>query len=318
MQKYFLKRILVSIIVFFGVTVLVYFLSTLMPGSPAASMITPEMTNEQVAELERQMGLDKPFLVRYFTWLSNFFKGNLGTSYLYKRSVNDLIKVRILPTVSLALISIVLAVMIAVPFGVLAAYKPYTVADYLFSGVSFLGVAMPEFFSALVAVYFLSIRLQLLPSSGMHAINDSSIGSLIKYAIMPTAVVTFSRLGSLIRQTRSAMLEVLNEDFIRTDRAMGYGEGIVLLHALRNALIPIVTIIGNSLGALIAGSVVVETIFARPGIGMLLVQAITERDYPVIVAIATLIAISVLVCNIIVDFVYTLLDPRIRHESKSN
>ena len=316
MRNYFLKRVMVSIVVFIGVTLLVYFLSTLMPGSPAASLITPEMTEEQVAELERQMGLDQPFITRYITWLTNFFKGNLGTSLLYKRSVNELIQIRIMPTLSLALASLVLALMIAIPLGVLAAYKPYTLADYLFSGVSFLGVAMPEFFSALIAIYFFSIRWQLLPSSGMHAVNDDGLGSLIVYAIMPTAVVTFSRLGSFIRQTRSAMLEVLNEDFVRTDRAMGYSEGQVLMHALRNALIPIVTIVGNSLGGLIAGSVVVETIFARPGIGMLLVTAITDRDYPVIVAISTLIAACVLVCNIIVDFVYTLLDPRVRHNSK--
>ena len=315
MYKYFAKRVLISMLVFLGVTFLVYLLSTLMPGSPVTLMVTPEMTPDQVAQLEHNMGVDQPVVARYATWITNFFSGNLGTSYIYKRAVNDLISQRILPTVSLALISLTLAVLVAIPLGVLAAYKPYSAFDYTFSGVSFLGVAMPEFFTALVLIYIFSIRLNILPSSGMHAANDSSFSSIVLYAIMPTVVVTFSRLGSLIRQTRSAMLEVLNEDFVRTDRAMGYGEGAVLLHALRNALIPIVTIIGNSLPAVISGSVIVETVFARPGIGMLMVSAINNRDYPVIVAITTLIAIVVLVCNIVVDFVYTLLDPRIRHES---
>lgn len=318
MTKYFLKRAAVSLVVLIGVTFLVYVLSTFMEGSPVTLMITPDMTTEQVAELEKSMGLDQPVLVRYWTWLTNFLQGNLGTSYTYKTAVSDLLLERLRPTVTLTVASLVLAVLIAIPAGTLAAYKPYSVFDYALSGVAFTGAAMPDFFIALVAIYIFGLKLNLLPTAGMHAAGDTSPASYIRYAILPVCVLAVCALGSLIRQTRSAVLEVLSEDFVRTDRAMGYSEFQVVMHALRNALIPIVTSIGNMIPFVIGGSVVVETTFSWPGIGKLLVSSITARDYPLIVAIATMIAAAVLAANILVDFIYTLLDPRITHTKKSS
>lgn len=317
MTKYFLKRAAVSLLVLVGVTFLVYVLSTFMDGSPVTLMITPEMTVEQVAELEKSMGLDQPVLVRYWTWLTNFARGNLGTSYTYKTAVSSLLLERLPPTLTLTLSSIALAVLIAVPAGTIAAYKPNSVFDYVLSGVSFVGTAMPDFFTALVAIYIFGLQLGILPTAGMHAAGDESLGSYFRYAILPVCVLAFCLAGSLIRQTRSAVLEVMGEDFMRTDRAMGYSEPQVVLHALRNALIPIVTSVGNMVPFVIGGSVVIETTFSWPGIGKLLVSSITARDYPLIVAIATLIAAAVLAANILVDFIYTLLDPRITHVKKS-
>ena len=315
--KYLIKRIAVSLVVLIGITFLVYWISTLMDGSPASLLITPDMTVEQVEELEQSMGLDQPVLVRYWTWLVNFFKGNLGTSYNYRMPVTDLIAERLKPTLILTLSALVVAVLIAIPAGTLAAYKPYSIFDYAFSGISFLGAATPAFFMGLLVIYIFGLVLGILPTSGMHAVGDESLGSYIRYAILPVGTLAFGLLGSLIRQTRSAVLEVMNEDFIRTDRAQGYGEGRVIIHALRNALIPIVTSIGNMVPFLIGGSMVVETTFGYPGIGRLMTSSITARDYPVIVSITTLIAVAVLATNIVVDIIYTLLDPRVTHTKKS-
>lgn len=316
MLKYFLKRIGISLLVLLGVTFLVFFMANQMEGNPATMMITPEMTQEQVAELERSMGLDQPIITRYFAWLQNFLRGNFGISYNFKISVNKLIAERLRPTLILTVSSCLIAILIAVPAGTIAAYKPYSLFDYSLSGVSFLGAAAPDFFIALVAIYFLGLKLNILPTSGMHAAGDESLSSYVRYAIMPVLVLSFRLLGSLTRQTRSAVLEVMSEDFIRTDRALGYSEPQVVMHALRNALIPIVTNIGGMIPFCIGGSVVLENVFGWPGIGKLLVNSVTNRDYPVIVAVSTLIAVAVLGSNILVDFIFTLLDPRITHTQK--
>lgn len=314
-MKYVLKRILIMIPVFFGMTALVFFLSNLTPGSPVDAMITPEMGAEDIAALEHRMGLDQPVYVQYFKWLQRMFQGDLGYSYRTSNPVIRDIGERVGPTLLLTLTVLVVAVIIGVTLGVLAACKPYSVWDTLASGVSFLGSSMPGFFIALVLIYIFSVKLSLLPTGGMYtSVSTNSLADLARHMVLPTISMALGSAGNYIRQTRSAMLEVMGEEYIKMARAKGMRERTVLYgHALRNALLPIVTSIGMSVPGLVGGSIIIEQIFGWPGMGTLMVMSVTYRDYPVIMGIAMYITVAVLVTNLLMDLLYAVLDPRIRN-----
>ncbi len=316
MGRYLQKRLLVVVITFFGITVLVYFLSTLAPGSPLEMLFfDPNATAESMQMVEERLGLDQPFYIQYFHWVRELFKGNLGVSYRTGQPVIEDIMERIGPSLLLTVSSLIFSLCIAIPLGVLSAFKPYSLWDYISSGISFAGAAIPNFFAGLILIYLLSIKLQLFPSGGMYDSSGiQSAGILLRHMFLPMLVLSVQQVGSLIRQTRGSMLEVLNEGYIRTARAKGCLEGRVLFkHALRNGFSPVLTRIGMMIPFLAGGAVVTEQIFSWPGLGSLMVLSINSRDYPVIMGITVFIAMAVLIGNLLIDLIYGVLDPRVSH-----
>jgi peptide/nickel transport system permease protein len=295
---------------------LAYLISAMAPGSPLDALLADPNINP--AEIERrriELGLDNPVIIQYFTWLKEFFQGNLGFSFKTQRAVSDMILERLGPTAILAGCSIALSLLVSIPLGILAASKPYSKRDYVFSSLSFLMAATPNFFSGLVLIYIFAAVLRILPTGGMYDSSGSrNFAILARHLVLPTLVLSFQQIGSWIRYMRGSMLEVLQEDYIRTARAKGLQRRVVILkHGLKNALIPVVTVVGMSIPSLVGGAVVTEQIFGWPGIGSLMVQSIAARDYPVIMGITVLVAFVVLLANLLTDLVYGVLDPRIRY-----
>lgn len=315
MGKYIIKRLLIAAVTFLGITILVYILASLAPGSPVEMILagTSNLTQNDVERLEAQMGLDQPVYVQYLIWLKNILKGNLGVSYRTMRPVTEMVAERIAPTLMITVTALVLAIFVAVPLGILAAYKPYSFWDYASSVFSFIGAATPNFFAAMILVYFFGIRLGILPTSGMYdAGAKTSLSMLLRHMVLPVITLMLQYVGIYTRHMRSSMMEVLGDDFIRTARAKGLRERMVIFcHAFRNALIPLVTQVGLSLPALIGGAIITEQVFSWPGMGTLMVQSINYRDYPTIMGITVLIAAFVLIGNIVIDLVYGVLDPRV-------
>ena len=281
MFKYTVKRLLVAIPTFFGITVLVYLISAMAPGSPLEMLMA---TKESMEALKTQMGLNDPAIIQYFRWLAAMLQGNLGISYRNSLPVLGQVLEKLGPTLILTLSSTVLSVLIAVPLGIMSAYKPYSAWDYASSGFAFVGASTPTFFTGLVMIY-----------------------------ILPCLVLTIFNIGSILRQTRGSMMEVFSEDYIRTARAKGLTEPrVVIIHGLRNALIPVVTVLSTMIPFMFGGAVVAEQVFSWPGLGSLMVQSINARDYPMIMGITVVIAAAVLIGNVLTDIAYSLLDPKIR------
>jgi len=315
--KYIGKRLLIIIPTFIGITILAYFLSAMAPGSPLDLILATQNIGEaDLARLTELYGLDKPVYVQYINWFGQLIQGNFGQSYRTGGAVLPMILERIGPTLMITLTSILVSVILAIPMGVCAAAKPYSWWDYIASGISFLAAATPNFFVGLMLVYFFSVKLKVLPTSGMYSSGKKGdFNDLLIHMIMPVAVLAFQQLGNLIRQVRGSMLEVLQEDYIRTAREKGLHEWkVILKHGLRNALIPVVTTISMNLPFIIGGAVVTEQIFSWPGIGSLMVQSINARDYPAIMGITVFIAVVVLIGNLITDLIYGILDPRISYK----
>lgn len=318
MSKYIFKRILISIPVFVGITLLVYALSSAATGSPAAMLIGGDIENltpEKIAIVEEQLGLNQPVIIRYLKWFRQLLLGNFGVSYRTGKPVLEMISARLGATLLLTLSATVISSIIAIFLGIMSAYKPYSGWDYLSSAFSFIGASMPNFFVGLLFIYFISVRLKLLPSSGMYdSATNATTASLLKHLLMPMLTLCMQQIGSILRQTRGSMLEILGNDFIRTARAQGLSERkVVFKHGLRNALIPILTVLGGMLPFIIGGAVVTEQLFSWPGLGSLMVQSINSRDYPVIMGMTVFISLVILIGNIILDILYCLADPRIRH-----
>ncbi|MBQ6386212.1 MAG: ABC transporter permease [Lachnospiraceae bacterium] len=309
------NRLLTMIPTFFGITILVYFLANLAPGSPLdAFLADPRIT---AAELERKriaLGLDKPVIVQYWNWLVNLLHGDMGYSFSSRRAVADLIRERIGATALLAGSSVLLAAVIALPLGVFAASKPRSVRDYVGSFFSALFMSTPNFFLALILIYFVSVKWKLLPSSGMYdSSGEKTLGMLMRHMILPMLVLSTQQMGNWFRQMRAGLLEVMQEDYVRTARAKGLSKWqVITRYGIRNAFIPVFTVISMSVPGLMGGAVVTEQVFGWQGLGTLMVNAITLRDYPVIMGTTVVIALIVLIANMVTDFCYTLLDPRIR------
>lgn len=317
MLRYILKRLLLMLPILLGITILVYVIASLCPGTPLTMLLQdPQITQADIAAAEARYGLDQPVIVQYLRWLGNCLQGNLGYSYRTGQPVIELIGERIGPTLVLTLTGTAIALLIAIPLGVLAAYKPYTVFDYAASGFSFLGAAAPNFFVGLVFIYLFAVKLGILPTGGMYS-NSGGGGTLdyLKHLLMPALVIAFGSMGMYIRQTRSSVLEVLGDEYVRTARAKGLTEGrVVVRHALRNALIPVVTQLGLSIPTLIGGTVVTEQVFSWPGLGTLMVFSIQARDYQAIMGITVVIAVVVMLGNMLMEILYGVLDSRIRHQ----
>ena len=289
MGRYILKRTLTAIVAFIGITIMTYCLASLMPGSPLDQLVQPEsgISNAELAAIEHKMGLDQPIYIQYFFWLKNMFQGNFGVSYTQHRPVVELIAGRIGPTLLLSLSSMLLALFVAVPLGTAAGYRPYKGIDYASSVLAFVGQAAPNFFVALLLIYIFAVKLRLLPISGMYNSGSSgTAGEVLKHLILPCLALTFQHLGIFTRQMRNSMYECMSDDYVRTARAKG-------------------------LGALVGGAIITEQIFSWPGMGTLMLKAIKDRDYPLIMGITVIISVIVLIGNIVIDIIYRMLDPRI-------
>lgn len=319
MQQYILRRIAISIPVLIGVTLLAFLLVNLAPGDPVSSMIDPitraELGEAWVEERQRQLGLDDPIVVRYGLWLREIVQGNLGYSLISGSPVIDQISARIGPTLLLMGSALVLSTLIGIPLGILSAVRQYSILDYIATTFGFMAVSTPSFFLGLGLMYLLAVRLNWLPTSGMRTLGaPETLRDLIVHMIMPVTVLTMAQLPLVMRYARAAMLEAIGADFVVTARSKGLGERVVLLrHAFRNALIPLITILGLSLPELLSGAVITETIFSWPGMGMLAMRAVNARDYPLILGTILVTATMVLISNLIADLLYAVVDPRIRY-----
>lgn len=318
MQQYIFRRLLVAIPVLLGVTLLAFIFTNLAPGDPVTAMISPEQRSELgpewVAEREHQLGLDKPLIVRYGIWLGQLVQGNLGYSLISGQSVSSQVDARIGPTLLLMSAALTLAILIGTPLGIVSAIRQYSIFDYLATVFGFLTVSTPTFFLGLALIYVFAIGLKLFPTSGMRTLGvPHSVGDLALHMVLPVTVLTCANMPLIMRFARSTMLEVIRQDFVTTARAKGLPERTVLLrHAFRNALIPLITVIGISLPELIGGAVITETIFQWPGMGLLTYSAVSARDYPLILGVILVIAIAVLLSNLLADVLYAIADPRIR------
>ena len=315
MFRYILKRLLYAIPVFLGITFVIYTLINLAPGGPLSVLAASgEMSLSDLEALKISMGLDKPIVIRYFIWLGDLLHGDFGISYRTSQEVSLMISQRIMPSLMLTGTGILAAMLVGVPLGIISAYKPNSVWDHISTFISFIGASVPNFFLSLLLIYVLAVKLKWFPTSGMQSSGMSgNLLDLLHHLALPAFVCGIQPIGNYIKQTRSSVLEVLNEEYIKTARSKGLTNVVIVLkHAFRNALIPIVTTISLSIPFLIGGAVVTEQIFAWPGIGSLMSTAITSRDYPVIMGVAVLICGVVLVANLILDLIYAALDPRIK------
>ena len=315
MFRYILKRLLYAIPVFLGITFVIYTLINLAPGGPLSVLAASgEMSLSDLEALKISMGLDKPIVIRYFIWLGDLLHGDFGISYRTSQEVSLMIFQGIMPSLMLTGTGILAAMLVGVPLGIISAYKPNSVWDHISTFISFIGASVPNFFLSLLLIYVLAVKLKWFPTSGMQSSGMSgNLLDLLHHLALPAFVCGIQPIGNYIKQTRSSVLEVLNEEYIKTARSKGLTNVVIVLkHAFRNALIPIVTTISLSIPFLIGGAVVTEQIFAWPGIGSLMITAITSRDYPVIMGVAVLICGVVLVANLILDLIYAALDPRIK------
>lgn len=314
MRRYILKRLLLAIPVLLGITIIDYFIMSLA-GNPMDILAGPRMTQEAIAFKAAKLGLDQPVWVQYFNWLSEVLRGNLGYSYKSYQPVAQMIGSHLDPTLLLMGASLVVGLLIAVPAGIYSAVHRYQKRDFAVVTASFLGSSVPGFFLALILIYLFTVRLGWLPSSGMETPGvGGDFLDVARHMVMPVIVLAASVAGSNIRYIRSAVLEILEMDYLRTAKAKGIGHfRVINKHALRNALLPIVTVIGMQIPTLFGGAVIVEQIFSWPGLGLITMNAITARDYPVIMGVCLLSAVVVLSANLLTDVVYALVDPTIKY-----
>lgn len=316
MGRYVLQRLFESVLVLLVMSFVVYGLIGLMPGDPIDVMISsdPNLTPADAARLKALYGLDKPIWERYLNWLSAALSGDLGYSRLFSRPVPEVMMPHLWRTVILMGASFVLATAIAIPLGVLAASRPYSLRDYTVNLLSFAGKSVPPFWLALMLILLFAVELRWFPSGGFETAGRDSIWDRIQHMVLPVLTLTLLNVATVARLMRAEMMGVLRQDFIRTARAKGLSRGGVLYgHALRNALIPVVTVIGLQVGLLFSGAILTETIFSWPGIGKWLVDSIYRRDYPSVQGGIVLIASVVMLVNLTVDLLYGLINPRIRH-----
>jgi peptide/nickel transport system permease protein len=302
-KVYLARRLAQSLLVLLGVSFVVFFILHLT-GDPALVLLPPDASAEDVRRFREAMGFNDPFIVQYGRFLAGALRGNFGLSIRHGEPAFDLVLERLPATFELAAAALVIALALAIPAGIVSAVHRNTLVDYVSTVVALLGQSMPTFWLGIMLILFFSVRFNVLPSSGRGG---------LEHLVLPAVTLGLFTTARITRLTRSGMLEVLNQDYIRTARAKGVAASpIIWKHAFKNAAVPIVTIVGIELGTLLGGSVITETIFAWPGVGRLSVQAIYNRDYPVVQAAVFLLATTFVLVNLVVDIVYTYLDPRIR------
>jgi peptide/nickel transport system permease protein len=313
MLAYIIRRLIATIPVMGVVALFVFSLLYLAPGDPAAIIAGDLATTDDIARIHRQLGLDEPFLLRFFSWTWGVLQGDLGISIFTNLPVAKLIGQRLEPTIALTLTTLVATLAFAIPLGVVAAWKAGTAIDRAVMLLAVAGFSIPSFVLAYILILVFSVQLDLLPVQGYVSIADGFV-PFIRHLILPSIALGLIYGALIARITRASMLEVLSQDYIRTAQAKGLGNGTVLIrHALRNAAVPVATVIGIGIALLISGVIVTETVFAIPGIGRLTVDAILRRDYPIIQGVTLLFSAAYVLVNLAVDISYTLLDPRVRY-----
>ena len=317
MRQYAIKRIALIIPTVLLVTIIVFTVMRLLPGDPALVILSEgdaSFTQEELEDLRRQLGTDRPIVVQYVDWIGGLVQGDLGTSiWRSGQPVTKLVGDRVFRTLELAVLAILIAVVFAVPLGVISAIKPDSLIDYFSRVIALVGISIPTFFAGLLVVLVLSRGFGWLPPLGYEDLWDNPWKNL-QQMFLPALALGFYDMAFIARVTRSSMMEIIREDYMRTARAKGLGERIVLVrHGLKNAVLPILTISGWQFGRLFGGTVIIESIFKVPGIGTLLIETVFQRDFPTIQAIIIVIAVSIVIINLLVDLLYGLLDPRIRY-----
>ena len=327
MSRYIIRRLIQLIPLLIGISILGFLLVHLSPGDPIRMLLGEDATTEDVARLNAVYGFDQPLHIQYFRWLSNALRGNLGVSIRQGIPVTTLIFERLGATLELAIVSVIIAILLGIPLGIIAAVKRGSIWDYLSMIVALVGVSTPGFWLGLILLSHVALKVDFLPMFG----RDGSIfGGLwvlftqfridelltgLRYVLLPAFSIGTGMMAIITRLTRSSLLEVLGKDYIRTARAKGLSNQIVILkHALRNALLPVITIIGIQFGAMLGGAVVTETVFAWPGVGRLVINAISQRDFPIIQGGVLMMAVIFTLVNLAVDLSYALVNPRIRYD----
>ena len=313
MGRYVLQRLVAMIPVLFLVSIIVFFLIRLIPGDPAVAMLGEEATPQAIADLRHEFGLDQPIPVQYAIWLSRVLHGDLGNSTRSHQPVLEAIVERLPATIELTFFSLMISLSIAIPTGIISATRRGSRSDLISSTLALLGVSMPSFFLAMLLIFVFSLNLRLLPPIGFTPILNDPMANL-RGMILPSITLGTGAAAIVARLTRSSLLEVLNLEYIRTARAKGLRERLVVYrHALKNALIPVVTIVGLQVGGLLGGAVITESLFVLPGVGKLAVDSIFSRDFPIVQGVVLFLSLIFLLTNLMVDVLYAFLDPRIHY-----
>ena len=315
MQRYLLQRLVLVVLVLLGVSVLIFVVTRLTPGDPARVMLGPRATEQQLEQLRVAYGLDQPVYVQYFSWLSHIAHGDLGESIQLHRPVANEVAERFRATLILAIAAGVVAFGLGITFGVVAAVRANSVLDHALMSVALLGISLPPFWIGLIFIITFSLLLRWLPATGMLSpTGGGGLDDVLPHLVLPTISLAVVPLAVIARLTRANMLEVLNQLYVRTARAKGLPPlAVVVRHAFRNALVGTVTLLGLEAGWLLAGTVYIETVFAWPGLGSMLVNAILQRDYPLVQGGVLLVATTYVLINLATDALYVYLDPRLRH-----
>jgi len=316
-SSYLIKRLMMVFPTVFGAVTLVFFAIHLAPGDPIALYIPPDFpvdaSPERIAELRARVGLDRPLHVQYVSFIAGVFQGDLGTSLHHRNPVAEGLLERLPATLELGVLSLAIAVVLGVTVGIVSAIRRGTWLDNVSMTLALFGVSIPNFWLGMLLMQLVGLHWPILPPSGFGGSIFTAEG--LRFALLPAITIGISGAGGLARYTRSSMLDVLNEDYVRTARSKGLSERIVVYkHALRNALIPIITLLGLSFGSMLSGAVIVETVFGWPGLGRYLVTGISNRDFPVVQGVVLVIAVGFVLANLITDLVYGFVDPRIRYE----
>jgi peptide/nickel transport system permease protein len=334
MKWYIIKRLLQIIPVILGVTIIAFSLIHLAPGDPVRTMLGQHATQQEIDEIRIKYGLDQPVYVQYFIWLGDVLHGDLGRSILSHEQVTTEIASRFPNTIELAIAAMIFAILIGVIAGIISATKQYSIADYSVMGLALFGISMPVFWLGIMLMMIFGVYLGWLPIGGridllipFHRItgfmvidsiitgNGAALISVLRHLILPAIALGTIPMAIIARTTRSSMLEVLRQDFIRTQRAKGLSEWkVIYKHAIRNALVPVVTVIGLNFGLLLSGAILTETVFSWPGVGRLVVDAVYARDYPLVVGCILVFALVFVIVNLITDLLYTYIDPRIHYD----
>jgi peptide/nickel transport system permease protein len=334
MKWYIAKRLLQIIPVVVGVTLIAFALIHLAPGDPARTMLGQHASQQEIAEIRAKYGLDQPLYVQYFVWLGDVLHGDLGRSILSHEQVTTEIAERFPNTIELAIAAMIFAILIGVIAGIISATKQYSIADYSVMGIALFGISMPVFWLGIMLMMIFGVFLGWLPIGGRIDLlipfnritgfmvfdsiitgNGAALISVLRHLILPAIALGTIPMAIIARTTRSSMLEILRQDFIRTERAKGLSERkVIYKHAIRNAMIPVVTVIGLNFGLLLSGAILTETVFSWPGVGRLVVDAVYARDYPLVIGCILVFALVFVIVNLVTDVLYTYIDPRIHYD----
>ncbi|PYM53726.1 MAG: glutathione ABC transporter permease GsiC [Candidatus Rokuibacteriota bacterium] len=315
LPAYALRRLLLAVPVLFGVSVLVFAVLHLAPGDPAAIMLGAQATKEDVVRLHRDLGLDQPLVVQYVRWMGHVLQGDLGRSIPLGRAVLPEVLLRFKATLVLTAGALLIAILLGLSAGIVSAVKQYTWLDRISMGVAVTGVSLPVFWTGIMLIILFALQLRWFPSSGMSSPYGSGVADVLWHLVLPAVTLGTASAAALARLTRSSVLEIIRQDYVRSARAKGLAErAVIARHVLKNAINPIITVLGLQVGFLLGGAILTETVFSWPGLGSMMVRAIQARDYPLVQGGVLLIATTFVLVNLVVDLLYAVFDPRIRYD----